>query len=691
MAVDTDNTEKIDKTQSLIRAKNQAPELPISSNTRDIEEPHVNSDVENAFFGEDLPSRSTCSRAIFSYDVPEVEDFSGEFVYNYFTKDERVRKITSPEDQIINIDADNTSDIFFQVKNDKLPRFVKFSFKPAKFIGAKLATNSATIIKDNLDKLIIEGAGSTKYHTGVELLDTNLEKTIYTMLTGSFTFIETVTEKDSPASAGVKLANELNEKGGLTGSSKKLILEAMSNMQSEGMSFAPSDVRPDIAQTSDDPLSKQTFSLKFNNLFFNDIIRGASRIPDKVFQDEIESLRDISAEIQSGVAATIDPLKVTDAEFENAVQAISIRPIDNIKDQDVLASNHEVMHIGYVVQRMEILPDETAVYLEPLFVDNPKSLYVLDKNVRYGGTYVYKIRTVCKVKSLIRDTDSKDSVYDQLSIAEFLLASEGISTSVTCIESIPPPPPCRVRARLEPRLKKPVLNWQFPLNPQRDIKRFQIFKRLSTSEPFTLICEYDFDDSEIRTEPVEKANSSVLYRLKSPKLDFIDNDYEKEEKAIYAIATVDAHGFSSSLSAQIEVRYNYFKNKIETKVISGEGAPKPYPNLLLENDAFSDAIKVSGYDRMTVFFDPEYYRVVKTRLKRKKSALRGGGFVSRERDLNFLVVNPDKATYKIQILNIDIQKDQLVDIKIADKSGSPDTTTVANISKNNINFEFGVE
>ena len=59
--------------------------------------------------------------------------------------------------------------------------------------------------------------------------------------------------------------------------------------------------------------------------------------------------------------------------------------------------------------------------------------------------------------------------------------------------------------------------------------------------------------------------------------------------------------------------------------------------------------------------------------------------------MNFLVVNPDKATYKIQILNIDIQKDQLVDIKIADKSGSPDTTTVANISKNNINFEFGVE
>jgi len=658
----------------------------IISEARDVSAPHSTANMENLFFGETLPARTISSRAVFSYDVPEVTNFSAEFVYNYFTKDERVRKITSPEDQLINLDADNTSDILFQVKNDKIPRFVKFSFTPAHDPYAKLATNSVAEISENLNKLIIEGAGSSKYHTGVELLDTNLEKTIYTMLTGSFTFIDAITPKDSPASAGEKLAKELNEKGGLTGSSKRLILEAMANMQAEGMSFAPSDVPPDIAQTSDDPLSKQTFSLKFNNLFFNDIIRGASRVPDKVFQDEIESLRSVSSEIQNKIIGTISSTEMSDAEFENAVQAITIRPVIPSEDADVLVSNHEVTQIGYIVQRAEILPDETISYLETLFVDNPKSLYVLDKNVRYGGTYVYKIRTVCKVKTMIRDEDNNDPVLDQLSIAEFLLASEGITTSVTCIENIPPPPPCRVRARLEPRLKKPVLNWQFPLNVQRDIKRFQIFKRLSVSDPFTLVCEYDFDDSDIRTEAIEKANSKVLYRLKSPRLSFLDIDYEKEEKAIYAVASVDAHGMSSSLSAQIEVKYNYFKNKIETKVISGEGAPKPYPNLLLESDAFSDAMKVSGYDRMTVFFDPEYYRVEKTTLVRKLLSS-----APTNRDQNFLIVNPEKATYKIQILNIDIQKDQIVDIKIADKSGSPDTTTVANISKNNINFEFGVE
>jgi len=664
----------------------------VVSNVRNVEATSINSDVENDLFGETLPARTFVSKAIFSYDVPEVENLESSFVYNYFTRDERVRKYISPEEQLINLDADNTSDVFYQIKNDQIPRYVKFSFTPARDPYAKLATNQTIIIRDNLDKLIIEGAGSSVYHTGVELLDTNLEKNLYQRMSGSFTYISAITEKDSPKSASEKLEKLLDEKGGLTGKSKKIILEAMANMQPEGLSFAQSDVSPEIAQTSNDPLAKQTFSMKFNNLFFGDIITAATRMPDKVFQDEIEALRDVSENIQSEVVSTIaDSKRITEPEFENSVEAIKIRPFDNVEDKDMLTSFHDVTQVGYLIQRMEILPDESVSMLEPLFADNPKSLYVIDKNVRYGGVYVYKIRTVCKVKSVIRDLDKKDPVLDQLSVAEFLLASEGVTTSVSCTESIPPPPPVRVRARLEPHLKKPVLNWQFPLNKQRDIKRFQIFKRSSIDVGFTLICEYDFDDSVVRTQPIEIANDKVLYRLKFPRLDFIDQNYNLGDKAIYALACVDAHGYSSHLSAQLEVFYNRFKNKIETKVISGEGAPKAYPNLLLEEDAFDDAIKTSGFDRMTVFYDPEYYRVVKNikNSKNKKENAKENRII--EKDQNFLMINPEKATYKIQILNVDLQKEQIVDIKIADKSGVPNVSKAADISKNNINFEFGIE
>jgi len=92
-----------------------------------------------------------------------------------------------------------------------------------------------------------------------------------------------------------------------------------------------------------------------------------------------------------------------------------------------------------------------------------------------------------------------------------------------------------------------------------------------------------------------------------------------------------------------------------------------------------------------VFFDPEYYRVVKNikNSKNKKENAKENRII--EKDQNFLMINPEKATYKIQILNVDLQKEQIVDIKIADKSGVPNVSKAADISKNNINFEFGIE
>jgi hypothetical protein len=299
----------------------------ITSDIRDVESPPVNSDVEEAHFGHVSPARTFFGRSAFSYDVPEVENLEASFVYNYFTRDERVRKVLTPEEQLVNIDAENTSDIMYRVKNDQIPRFVKFSFKPAFDPHALPLYNNHSLIRDNLDKIVIEGAGSTKYHTGVELLDTNLEKSIYSFLSGSFTFISTVTDKDSPKSSAEKLENELAENGGLTGQSKKVILEAMSKLQSKGYSFAPSDVPPEVAQTANDPLAKQTFSLKFNNLFFNDIISAATRIPDKVFQDEIETLREISQEIQNNIK--IDAQTIDEAEFENVVEDIRNRLLDS--------------------------------------------------------------------------------------------------------------------------------------------------------------------------------------------------------------------------------------------------------------------------------------------------------------------------------------------------------------------------
>ena len=189
----------------------------------------------------------------------------------------------------------------------------------------------------------------------------------------------------------------------------------------------------------------------------------------------------------------------------------------------------------------------------------------------------------------------------------------------------------------------------------------------------------------------EIASEENLIRLAAPRVNFLDTTFKPGEEPIYAIASVDAHGMSSNYGAQIKVKYIKHLNKIITTLVSVPNAPKPYPNLLLNVDAFQDAIKVSGYNRMKVFFTPEYYKVYKNVSRRRNLGRMRGKIFKREMSTDFLRVNPNQDTYQIHLLNIDLQKDEIVKIKIADKSGAPlNTASPANFSAKNLSFEFGV-
>ena len=86
-------------------------------------------------------------------------------------------------------------------------------------------------------------------------------------------------------------------------------------------------------------------------------------------------------------------------------------------------------------------------------------------------------------------------------LATVLVGSEGVSDAILCVENKPPPPPTNLRANFDFVRLIPRISWQFPINKQRDIKRFQVFKRHSFNEPFTLMAEYDFDNSVSKTVP----------------------------------------------------------------------------------------------------------------------------------------------------------------------------------------------
>lgn len=642
-------------------------------------------------------------------NVPEVRDASSEFVYNYFTADERVKD--DPSNKVLDITKSRKEELFYQIKNDNVPRFIKLSFTRPKRHGLKRSRIPRSTVMNSLDKIVIEGASTNQFYTGFELIDTGKEKELYKRLRGGMFITDVADPKDSPIDSLNRFLEKLNEttpegeKKGLTGQDKKMMKEALRFIQpSSGfagrLTSAPSDVPADIAAFANDPIQKQNFSMQFDNLILRGVTESAIRIPDTVFQDEFASLIDIANEKETQSIQRHDPNSVGETYNTFSCRPIRVRPFQKIKSAKLVSKKKQKMAAlitpsayntfpkikiaGYLIQKWETLETGELVEHGMLYNANPDSLFIIDKNVRYGGSYTYKIRTLYEVEMFAETRYAGDPSLSTNSICTILLASEGKTTSAYCSENIPPPPPANLRVRFNFREKKPFLTWQFPLNPQRDIKRFQIFKRLNIKQPFTLIAEYDFDDSVIRSNVPEVAIPENVQQFSHPRVSFLDEDFELGTTPIYTIASVDAHGMSSNYGVQMRISYDERRNKAKTQIMSSPGAPKPYPNLLINVDAFDDAIKVSNYDRMRIYFDPEYYKVY------KDHDLRGIGKV--EKDLNFLRIDPDKDTYKIHMINLDLQKDKILNIRIADKSGSPiEAISAARFGKNHINFDFGAD
>jgi len=685
------------------------PDLEKTINDLDVDA--IEDALEEAGIETDIYSTFT-SRPADKINLPEITTAKSTFVYNYFTRDERVRNSSRDlKDRIVSLDTSESDEILYRVKNKKSPRYVKLEIKPPRIRDSLISNvplNELGIdLESSLDLIVSEGASSSQIFTGVEIIDTGREQNLYSMLKSAMFFTEIPTSKSSQKESAELLHNTLREKGGLEGNDKKLIVEALSNIKSEGYTLAPSDVPPEIAEVADDPIGKQSFSVQFNNLLMSDLIANSIVIPDNTFQDEIRGLEAFSRRIKKEIIASIPPANTfREADYDLQVKAVKQKAIVGKPDRIARLKKQypKIKFVGYLIEKYEVLPDESVEFLGRLFVQGHNTTHAIDYNVRYGGAYFYKVRTVCYVKTIASSENRIDASLNQNVIATMLMASEGVLTSVNCVEKVAPPPPTSMRATFDFETLLPRISWQFPLNKQRDIKRFQIFKRFSIEEPFVLLKEYDFDNSVIRGAVPEIASPENLVRLNGPVLSFIDTTHLEGEKPIYAIACVDAHGMSSNYGPQIMVERDRYTNIVKRKIISGPNAPKPYPNLLVNVDAFQDCIKCSGYDRVKVLLDPDYYKLTRYKKSVGLSTAAASDFIVtanqqivEELDLQLLAIDPNKFRYKLQLINIDNQKDAVVNIKLTNYA-SPGVTgedffevSAASFSDKNISFQYGVE
>ena len=81
-------------------------------------------------------------------NVPEVQDSKATFKYNFFVPDER--EVINNDGKVINVSVSRSDEIFFQINNDRMSRYVELSFKPPKKYSRIGALRNSNTVSSNL-------------------------------------------------------------------------------------------------------------------------------------------------------------------------------------------------------------------------------------------------------------------------------------------------------------------------------------------------------------------------------------------------------------------------------------------------------------------------------------------------------------------------------------------------------------
>lgn len=354
-----------------------------------------------------------------------------------------------------------------------------------------------------------------------------------------------------------------------------------------------------------------------------------------------------------------------DSNYTNPLIPLSFERVDNGQFEEPVYVNAGMILQKYEITEKGLQHVEDAFY--PVTEDN-NTFNVYDPNIKYGTTYAYGLRELYLITATISTSlpDMGPGIYR----TNFLI--EGSQSSlkyVSCYEKTAPRPPEALFIRRGVNAKGIMVQWQFPSNPQRDIKKFQVFRRKNIDEPFFLIKELDFNDADPVVPSQETIDPRLIQKTEFPQTAFNDKQFERNDKYIYAVCSIDAHGYSSTLSAQMEVHIDHFTNKTKIRTVSPAGAPKQYPNMYISaTDSQNidkirlteDVIKTSGFDQVDVYFTPEA----------RKIQMPGGESkdvykLARTANSDVDGVNPNPK-FVLQFINTDNGKAQNISILIRD-------------------------
>ena len=563
--------------------------------------------------------------------LDNAEVISAKFVYNYFVPDERVNEkfSTFPADGM-------TDQAYFTSRIGQTPRYVRIDFRAPNISTSISGLTPLARRLANGEKIVYESAPFNVNFSAIEVADTLVDSRCYEITSASLSFSEI------PEPAGYVYTPPSTSSPTID-NPKSLIFNSLGNIQSAGLRYAKTDVREEVKSQFLRDVRAFWTSVSINNLFIHDIANQIIKEQKSIFADEFAAVLDSTNRVQDISRQNSTPFKIMADSYDYTIPTNNVVILDSDSFDSLPEPEYQL--VGYVAQKFSQQTDGTIKIYDDLVFDTSRN-FLIDLGIRYGGIYTYQIRAVYNVRLYVTAQDVKGRGAG-IAQVDMLFATAGSNVDVDCIETVPPQPPEDLYFKLENDASL-FVGWRFPLNKQRDIKKFQVYRRSSTREPFEIIAELDFDDSFEPFVSTEGIPEIFKFKKRYPTTYFVDKDFNVNSKFIYAIVAIDAHGLSSNYSAQFQVSVNIFTEALKVTPISRSGSPKPYPNLTLLSDFFPDLIKDSNHSTMKIYFNPSYTDL--TDNKNEK--------------LNVITYNTTTPSYKIHILETNLAQDQMIDINM---------------------------
>lgn len=611
-------------------------------------------------------SLSFPSQRVTVADVPEVSDFRAVFHYNFFTPDESVTDSGIVPDKLKLLPAESFDAARIDNLKKRVPRFVKFEFSKVA-MSQKVAGNefiamsseakkqSAVSIKDNIDRIQVESDFSTRGFVGFEFQDDNIDRKLLTIVSGSIAKLVASKNRDVGVAIDAekqKIINSLSNEYSLLDAAKataavsdvlnpELIVNALNQIDALKLTFIDDQTQRAITSEAFSRVRDVSVRGQISSKIVGRVVKNVVNDPMSTFADEFSRIQRRAKTEQVQAIARTNPNVISRDEFETRFNHISVKTLDAHDTPSMTRI------VGYIIDKFEVDSGGKLIEHRPIIIENADASSAVDFDVAYGRTYVYAIRTIAEIRARVTIDDSAAIV----TALGLISSRKSPRVFVNCHDVVPPSAPVDFNIVWDFKRNAPRLMWSFPVNPQRDIKHFQVFRRRSINEPFELIKQYSFDDSQVKTQSLETPAPSLVETITAPMTTFLDHSFRKDDQAIYSVCSIDAHGLSSNYSIQFHVTFDTFKNRVIKKLVSFSGAPKSYPNMYLNNDMFVDSMKTSRHNRVRVFFDPEYLSVTDVH----------------QNDLRLLSTkNRDGGRYRLQFLNTDLAEQEVIDININD-------------------------